>query len=138
MSPTAHLLALTLALSALLPRPASGQEGSVGGGVVGGLSGGAAALWAFFPYTGCPLVTIGGEQPADACDAGSVAAALGGTAVGAWVGGTDGARGYGMGLGLVAGVGVGWLLSQVTDTPRWLDATLMLVGVAAGGLLNGS
>ena len=130
---------LLLAALVATPAAASAQDGggSVGGGIVGGISAGAAALWAFYPYTGCPLVTVGAARPADACDFGAVAALVGGTATGAVLGADDSRVGYGMGLGLVAGFGAGWLLGQVAEPPRWLNASLMVAGVVVGGIVAG-
>ncbi len=52
------------------------------------------------------------------------------------VGDGAGHVGYGMGIGWVAGFGTSWLLGQVVDTPRWLDAALLIGGVVAGGIVG--
>ncbi|MEJ2540633.1 MAG: hypothetical protein P8188_11790 [Gemmatimonadota bacterium] len=133
----AILLALLGSL-ALAPRPgaAQGVDGSIGGGLVGGVAAGTAALWAFYPFSGCAMVTVGPPQPSDACDVFSVVALLAGTATGAVLGARDRHVGYGMGIGWVAGFGTGWLLGRVVDTPRWVDALFLVGGVVAGGYLG--
>jgi hypothetical protein len=131
------LAAIPLALH-LGSRPVAAQEvdGSVPAAIVGGLAGGTAALWAFYPFTGCAMVTVGAPQPSDLCDVFSVVALIGATGAGAVLGATNRNVGYGMGLGWVAGFGTGWLLGRVVDTPRWLDAALLVGGVVAGGILG--
>lgn len=120
------------------PRPAPAQDvdGSVGAAIVGGVAAGTAALWAFYPFSGCHMVTVGAPQPTDICDVGSVLALLGSTATGAVLGARNRHVGYGMGIGWVAGFSTGWLLGRVVDTPRWLDALFLVGGVVAGGYLG--
>lgn len=138
--PTLRTLVLVLGIpvlaAALSPAAGQAQDGSVGGAVVGGLAGGVGALWGFHGLSGCPVVTVGAARDADGCDVGSLVAALGGVGGGAWVGATDSGAGYGMGLGAAAGFAASLLLDQVTDTPRWLDAALLVTGAVAGGLLG--
>lgn len=131
------LAALPLALH-LGFRPAVAQDvdGSVPAAIVGGLAAGTAALWAFYPFSGCPMVTVGAPQPSGLCDVLSVVALIGGTGTGAVLGATNQNVGYGMGIGWVAGFGTSWLLGRVVDTPRWLDAALLIGGVVAGGYLG--
>ena len=131
------LAAVPLALH-LGPRPVVAQEvdGSVPAAIVGGLAAGSAALWAFYPFTGCAMVTVGAPQPSGLCDVFSVVALIGGTGAGAVLGATNEHIGYGMGIGWVAGFGTSWLLGRVVDTPRWLDAALVIGGVVAGGYLG--
>lgn len=128
-----------LLLSAGAPGSVFAQEvsGSIPGAVVGGLAGGSAALWAFYPFTGCPMITVGAARPRDACDTGAILALAGGAATGAVLGARDRDLGYGMGLGWVAGFGTGWLLGKAgVDTPRWLDAAFLVAGVTVGGILG--
>ena len=127
-----------LALLHLGPAPAQSQEvdGSVPAALVGGIAAGTAALWAFYPFSGCHMVTIGAARPSDICDVASVVALLGGTATGAVLGAKNRHIGYGMGIGWVAGFGTQWLLGKVVDTPRWLDALVLVGGVVAGGVLG--
>lgn len=126
-----------LALAAAFPLAAQdGDGGSVGAGIVGGVTGGVAGLLGVYPLLGCPLATLGASRETDFCDVASVVSAVGGVAAGAWIGGTDRGAGYGMGVGLVAGFGAGLLLGQVVDTPRWVDALLLVGGVVAGGILG--
>lgn len=128
---------LLAALLALAPHPGAAQDdGSAGAAVVGGLVGGAVGLWTFYPLTGCPMITVGAAREADACDAGGAVAALGGLGTGIWVGLSDRGAGYGMGVGALAGFGTGWLLNRVWDAPRWVDATLILAGTVAGGIVG--
>lgn len=131
------LLGIPVLATGLLPAAGQAQEGSAGAAVVGGLAGGVGGLLGFHGFTGCPVVTVGAAREADACDAGSLISALGGLGTGAWVGAGDSGAGYGMGVGAVAGFGLSLLLDQVADTPRWLDAALVVTGVVAGGLLGG-
>lgn len=132
-------LAALVAAAFALPRPALAQEdgGSAGAAVVGGLAGGMAGLLGAYPLTGCPLAHLGAARDLDFCDVASVGLALGGVAAGAWVGAENDGAGYGMGLGLLAGFGTGFLLGKVVDTPRWLDALFILGGTVAGGVLGG-
>lgn len=132
----AILLASALSLAGL-PDAAAAQDGSLGAAAVGGLAGGAAALWAFYPYTGCPMVTVGAAQATDACDVGSVVAGLGGLAGGAALGATNADAGYGAGVGFVAGFGVSWLAGKFFDVPRWLGATFVVAGTVIGGAVGG-
>ena len=127
-----------VALFHLGPAPARAQEvdGSVPAALVGGIAAGTAALWAFYPFSGCHMITVGAARPSDLCDVASVVALLGGTATGAVLGAKNRHIGYGMGIGWVAGFGTGWLLGQVVDTPRWLDALFLVGGVVAGGYLG--
>jgi hypothetical protein len=136
MRPT--LLALALLTVLHFPTPARAQDvdGSVPAALVGGIAAGTAALWAFYPFSGCHMVTVGAARPSDVCDVASVVALLGGTATGAVLGAKNRHIGYGMGIGWVAGFGTGWLLGQVVDTPRWLDALFLVGGVVAGGYLG--
>ena len=131
------LIAVPLALQ-LAARPASAQDsdGSVPAAIVGGVAAGTAALWAFYPFTGCAMVTVGAKQPSGLCDVFSVVALIGGTGTGAVLGATNRHVGYGMGIGWVAGFGTGWLLGRVVDTPRWLDAAFLIGGVVAGGIIG--
>ena len=132
------VLALVL-MTGLLPHPARAQDGggSVGGAVVGGLAGGVAGLLGAYPLTGCPLAHFGAAGDLDSCDVASVTLALGGTAAGAWIGAENDGAGYGIGLGLLAGFGTGLLVGRLLDTPRWLDAGLILAGAVAGGIIGG-
>jgi len=130
-----------LALLALLhldraPAQAQDVDGSVPAALVGGIAAGTAALWAFYPFSGCHMVTVGAARPSDICDVGAVVALLGSTATGAVLGAGNQHIGYGMGIGWVAGFGTGWLLGRVVDTPRWLDALFLVGGVVAGGYLG--
>lgn len=130
---TAFLALLLLAVAS--PRALLGQEGSLGAAVVGGMSGGVSALWAFPALTGCPVVTVGAAREADACDTGALLAGLGGTVAGAWIGASNSGAGYGMGVGAAAGFATAFLAGRVTDVPRWLNAVLVVGGAVAGGLL---
>ena len=131
------ILALALALH-VAPASLWAQDvdGSVPAALVGGVAAGTAALWAFYPFSGCHMVTVGAPQPSDICDVGSVVALLGSTATGAVLGAKNRHIGYGMGIGWVAGFGTQWLLGRVVDTPRWLDALFIVGGVVAGGYLG--
>lgn len=132
-------LPLALLLALHLPSdPVMGQDvdGSVPAAIVGGLAGGTAALWAFYPFSGCPMVTAGAPQPSGLCDVFSVVALIGGTGAGAVLGATNKNIGYGMGIGWVAGFGTSFLLGKVVDTPRWLDAAFLIGGVVAGGIIG--
>jgi hypothetical protein len=119
-------------------RPAEAQDvdGSVPAAIVGGLAAGSAALWAFYPFSGCAMVTVGAPQPSGVCDVLSVVALIGGTGAGAVLGAKNQNVGYGMGIGWVAGFGTSWLVGKVVDTPRWLDAALLIGGVVAGGIVG--
>jgi hypothetical protein len=134
---------LTLVLAVFLtlhvvsaPAEAQDVDGSVPAAIVGGLAGGTAALWAFYPFSGCAMVTVGAPQPSGVCDVLSVVALIGGTGTGAVLGATNQNVGYGMGIGWVAGFGTSWLLGRVVDTPRWVDAALLIGGVVAGGIIG--
>jgi hypothetical protein len=131
----ASVLAVVM-MAALPPHPAAAQDGSVGAGVVGGLSGGLTGLYAFYPITGCAMVTLGASRDADGCDVGGVLAGLGGAAAGGFVGGTNAGAGYGMGVGMAAGAATMLLINRVADLPRWADALLVVTGVVVGGLIG--
>lgn len=108
----------------------------MGAGIVGGLSGGLTGLYAFYPVTGCALVTVGAAREADGCDVGGVLAGLGGAAAGGFVGGTNAGAGYGMGVGMAAGFATMLLVNQMVDLPRWADALLVVTGVVVGGIVG--
>ena len=141
--PRLSMRRLTLVLAVFLtlhvvsaPAEAQDVDGSVPAAIVGGLAGGTAALWAFYPFSGCAMVTVGAPQPSGLCDVLSVVALIGGTGTGAVLGATNQNVGYGMGIGWVAGFGTSWLLGRVVDTPRWVDAALLIGGVVAGGIIG--